>query len=211
MSAKFRRTHHAQINDHPLLRLDLQRWRPRLTLTLLFAGFTALSARAVYLQAWHDEFLTEEGEKRSQRVIPIPAYRGMITDRRGEPLAVSTPVESLWANPREADPTPQQIQALASILEKNPDQIRRLFADKSLRLRGTPGGAPQGPAGQKPENRRSVRQAGIPTLLPRRRSCRPRVGHHQHRGPGPGRPGTGLPDLAHRRSRGRAGHQGPAR
>lgn len=131
MSAKFRRTHHAQINDHPLLRLDLQRWRPRLTLTLLFAGFTALSARAVYLQAWHDEFLTEEGEKRSQRVIPIPAYRGMITDRRGEPLAVSTPVESLWANPREADPTPQQIQALASILEKNPDQIRRLFADKS--------------------------------------------------------------------------------
>lgn len=128
---KPRRAHHAHPHDHPLLRLDLQRWRQRLTLTLIFAGFSALSARAVYLQAWHDEFLAEEGDKRSQRVIPIPAYRGMITDRRGEPLAVSTPVESLWANPREADPTPQQIQALASILEKNPDQIRRLLTDKS--------------------------------------------------------------------------------
>ena len=128
---KPRRAHHGHTNDHPLLRLDLQRWRQRLTLTLLFAGFSALSARAVYLQAWHDDFLEEEGEKRMQRVIPIPAYRGMITDRRGEPLAVSTPVESLWANPREANPSPQQIQALASILEKNPDHIRRLLTDKS--------------------------------------------------------------------------------
>jgi len=126
-----RRAHHPHANDHPLLRLDLQRWRQRLTLTLLFAGFAALSVRAVYLQAWHGEFLTEEGDKRIQRVIPIPAYRGMITDRRGEPLAVSTPVESLWVNPREADPTPQQIQALASILEKNPDQIRGIMTDKS--------------------------------------------------------------------------------
>jgi len=128
---KPRRAHNTQANDHPLLRLDLQRWRQRLTLTLLFAGFTALSARAVYLQAWHDDFLEGEGEKRMQRIIPIPAYRGMITDRRSEPLAVSTPVESLWVNPREANPSPQQIQALAGILDKNPDQIRHLLTDKS--------------------------------------------------------------------------------
>ena len=125
------RARHTHSQAHPLLRLDLQRWRQRLTLTLLFAGFAALSARAVYLQAWNDEFLTGEGEKRMQRVIPIPAYRGMITDRRGEPLAVSTPVETLWANPREANTTPEQIQALASILDKNPDQLARQMADKS--------------------------------------------------------------------------------
>lgn len=129
MSVKPRRAHHA--NGHPLLQLDLQRWRQRLTLLMLFAGFAVLSARAVYLQAWQNDFLEEEGEKRLQRVVPIPAYRGMITDRRGEPLAVSTPVESLWANPREMDATPEQIQALASILEKNPEQIQRLLADKS--------------------------------------------------------------------------------
>ena len=116
---------------HPLLHLDLQRWRMRLTLALLFGGFAALSARAVYLQVWQSEFLTDQGEKRVQRIAPIPAYRGMITDRRGEPLAVSTPVETLWANPREANPSAAQIQSLAHILEKNPDQLRRLFADKS--------------------------------------------------------------------------------
>jgi len=116
---------------HPLLHLDLQRWRMRLTLALLFGGFAALSARAVYLQVWQSDFLTDQGEKRVQRVAPIPAYRGMITDRRGEPLAVSTPVETLWANPKEANPTPAQIQSLAHILDKNPDQIAKLFADKS--------------------------------------------------------------------------------
>jgi cell division protein FtsI (penicillin-binding protein 3) len=116
---------------HPLLHLDLQRWRMRLTLALLFGGFAALSVRAVHLQVWQSDFLTDQGEKRVQRVAPIPAYRGMITDRRGEPLAVSTPVETLWANPKEANPSPAQIQSLAHILDKNPDQIAKLFADKS--------------------------------------------------------------------------------
>jgi cell division protein FtsI (penicillin-binding protein 3) len=120
----------AKPQAHPLLRLDLQRWRARLTLGLLFAGFAALSARAVYLQVWQSDFLTNQGEKRAQRIAEIPAYRGMITDRRGEPLAVSTPVETLWANPKEADPSAEQIQALADILGKKPEQIARLFADK---------------------------------------------------------------------------------
>ena len=115
---------------HPLLRLDLQRWRARLTLGLLFAGFVALSARAVYLQVWQSDFLTNQGDKRAQRIAAIPAYRGMITDRRGEPLAVSTPVETLWVNPKEASPSAAEIQALADILGRNPDQIARLFADK---------------------------------------------------------------------------------
>jgi cell division protein FtsI (penicillin-binding protein 3) len=122
--------HHPRAH-HPLLHLDLQRWRMRLTLALLFGGFAALSARAVYLQVWQSEFLTDQGEKRVQRIAAIPAYRGMITDRRGEPLAVSTPVETLWANPREAGPSPAQLQSLAHILDKNPDQLTRLFADKS--------------------------------------------------------------------------------
>ncbi len=122
---------HANTHAHPLLRLDLQRWRARLTLGLLFAGFAALSVRALYLQVWQSDFLTNQGEKRAQRIAPIPAYRGMITDRRGEPLAVSTPVETLWANPKEAHPSATQIQALAHILDKSPEQVARLFADKA--------------------------------------------------------------------------------
>jgi ferric-dicitrate binding protein FerR (iron transport regulator) len=50
---------------HPLLHLDLQRWRMRLTLALLFGGFAALSVRAVHLQVWQSDFLTDQGEKRS--------------------------------------------------------------------------------------------------------------------------------------------------
>ena len=46
------------------------------------------------------EFLQGQGAKRSLRTAEIPAYRGVITDRRGEPLAVSTPVVSIWANPQ---------------------------------------------------------------------------------------------------------------
>jgi len=117
--------------SHTMLHLDLQRWRMRLTLALLFGGFAALSVRAVYLQAWHNDFLNEEGDKRIQRVAPIPAYRGVISDRRGEPVAVSTPVETIWINPRQANASPEQIQALGRILERDPHQIARLFADRT--------------------------------------------------------------------------------
>jgi cell division protein FtsI (penicillin-binding protein 3) len=115
---------------NPLLRLDLQRWRMRVVMALLFGGFAALTARATYLQTWQTEFLNQEGGKRVNRVIEIPAHRGMITDRRGEPLAISTPVESLWANPRDVQATPSQIQALATLIEADPDELRRQLADK---------------------------------------------------------------------------------
>jgi cell division protein FtsI (penicillin-binding protein 3) len=47
------------------------------------------------------DFLKGQGDARSLRHIPIPAHRGLITDRNGEPLAVSTPVTTLWANAKE--------------------------------------------------------------------------------------------------------------
>ena len=116
---------------NPILRLDLQRWRMRLVMGLVFGGFAALTARAAYLQGWQNDFLNKQGDMRVQRVVEIPAHRGMITDRRGEPLAISTPVESLWVNPREAEATPAQIQALASRLDLDPDGVARQFADKA--------------------------------------------------------------------------------
>ena len=115
---------------NPLLRLDLQRWRMRLMLGVLFAGYAALSARAMYLQGWQDEFLKEKGEARINRLLTIPAYRGMLTDRRGEPLAISTPVESLWLNPREAEATPEQIASLAALLDLEAAALKKTFGDK---------------------------------------------------------------------------------
>jgi cell division protein FtsI (penicillin-binding protein 3) len=116
---------------NPLLRIDLQRWRMRVVMILLFGGFAALTARATYLQTWQNDFLAKEGGKRVNRVVEIPAHRGMITDRRGEPLAISTPVESLWVNPRLAKASPQQLQALATRIDTDPDELGGIFADKN--------------------------------------------------------------------------------
>jgi cell division protein FtsI (penicillin-binding protein 3) len=108
---------------------DLQRWRMRLVMTLVFGGFATLTARAAYLQGWQTDFLNRQGDIRVQRVVDIPAHRGMITDRRGEPLAISTPVESVWLNPREAEANPRQIDALAARLRIDPDELARQFKD----------------------------------------------------------------------------------
>ena len=61
----------------------------------------ALVVRAVDLQVVDKDFYQQQGDERFLRDIPIPTSRGMIIDRNGEPLAVSTPVESIWANPQE--------------------------------------------------------------------------------------------------------------
>ena len=55
--------------------------------------------RALDLQVLNKDFLQEHGDARALRVVDIPAHRGMILDRNGEPLAVSTPVNSIWATP----------------------------------------------------------------------------------------------------------------
>ncbi len=119
---------HANRHANPLLRLDLQRWRMRLVMGLIFGGFAVLAGRAAYLQIWQNEFLNLQGDKRINRLVPIPAHRGMILDRRGEPLAISTPVESVWVNPREAEASPEQIEALAALLEEDASHLARVFA-----------------------------------------------------------------------------------
>ena len=116
---------------NPLLRLDLQRWRMRFVLALVFAGFAALTARAAWLQGWQTDFLNEQGDRRIQRINEVPAHRGMITDRRGEPLAISTPVESVWANPRELAASPEQMRALSTRLGLDHKSLQRTLDDRS--------------------------------------------------------------------------------
>lgn len=95
----------------------------------------ALVARAFDVQVLNNDFYVRQGDARSLREIPIPTSRGMITDRNGEPLAVSTPVDSLWANPPEllkhSDRIPELAQALGVPAE---DLARRLSqrADKEF-------------------------------------------------------------------------------
>jgi cell division protein FtsI (penicillin-binding protein 3) len=76
----------------------------------------ALVGRAFDVQVYNNDFYLQQGDARSLREIPIPTSRGMITDRNGEPLAVSTPVESVWGNPQELLKNPARIPELAAAL-----------------------------------------------------------------------------------------------
>jgi len=76
-------------------------WRFRVAVGLLLAMVSAIVWRIVDLHVIDHDFLQEQGDARSVRHISIPAHRGQITNRNGEPLAVSTPVATLWANPKE--------------------------------------------------------------------------------------------------------------
>ncbi len=76
------------------------RGRRLLVLGVLALAAGLLAARAVDLQVLDKDFLQGQGDARFLRVVEEPAHRGMITDRFGEPLAISTPVDSVWANPQ---------------------------------------------------------------------------------------------------------------
>ncbi|WP_178090675.1 penicillin-binding protein 2 [Pseudomonas sp. SJZ079] len=91
-------------------------WRFRLVLLLLALMVGAIAWRIVDLQVVDRDFLQAHGDARSVRHIPIPAHRGLITDRNGEPLAVSTPVTTLWANGKELYKAREQLGALAKAL-----------------------------------------------------------------------------------------------
>jgi cell division protein FtsI (penicillin-binding protein 3) len=91
-------------------------------LTLAAGG---LVWRAVDLQLVDHGFLAREGDARFTRIAEISAHRGTITDRYGEPLAVSTPVDSVWANPRELRAAIDQLPRLASALKQDRVELAR--------------------------------------------------------------------------------------
>lgn len=106
-------------------------WRSRLLFVLLLLGLCALMARAVYLQGIHNDFLQQKGDARYGRVVDINAHRGMITDRYGEPLAISTPVESIWVSPQDVEATPQQVKQLAQIVGMDVEEVKNRLFDTS--------------------------------------------------------------------------------
>lgn len=119
------------MNHAARLQLDLKlpAWRSRLLLAGLLLWFVALAMRALYLQGLNNDFLQQKGESRYSRVIEISATRGMIVDRNNEPLAISTPVESVAASPADIEITPEQTLKLAALLETDVGEIRRKIAD----------------------------------------------------------------------------------
>ena len=114
----------------PELRLRLEGWRSRVVLGLAGAGFLLLAGRAFWLQGLDHSFLQAKGEARYGRIVDMPASRGPVRDRHGQPLAISTPVESIWVTPDEFEPTEAQLRALAKSLGMTPAEIRQKVANK---------------------------------------------------------------------------------
>jgi cell division protein FtsI (penicillin-binding protein 3) len=116
---------------HPDLVVKLPAWRARLLLGLLLAWLAVLAGRSFYLQSLNHGFLQQKGESRYSRVIDISATRGKIVDRHNEPLAISTPVESVAASPADVEMTRDQAQRLGRLLGLNPADLKKKLADTS--------------------------------------------------------------------------------
>ena len=116
--------------DNPITRVQFPIWRGRLVLLVFGLAFLVLLARAVYLQSINREFLQQQGGKRYERTLSLPASRGKIVDRQGVVLAASIPAKAIWAIPEDAkSATDAQLQALSKIIDIPVKQIRKRLAD----------------------------------------------------------------------------------
>ena len=122
------------MSRRPQAVIHIATWRLLVVTVLLLVMLALLVGRLLVLQVIDSDrgvsFLQRQGAMRAVRAAEIPAYRGVITDRRGTPLAVSTPVVSLWANPQvlQAQSAPH-IVALASALGLSEVALRDRLAD----------------------------------------------------------------------------------
>lgn len=113
----------------PMVIVKLPAWRRRLLLVLVLLGFVALLGRSLYLQSFHKRFLQEKGDARYNRTLVLPSQRGKITDRYGELLAISSPVESVWANPSDVKINAAQTKKIAELLNLKVDAISKKLAN----------------------------------------------------------------------------------
>jgi cell division protein FtsI (penicillin-binding protein 3) len=149
------------VNAAQTIVVNLPAWRRRLLLVLILFGYVVLLGRSVYLQGTHREFLQKKGDARYTRSMVLPAHRGNITDRNGDLLAISTPVESIWASPPDVKINQAQIKQLAKLLGVKAEVIEKKLSHNEkefvyLKRR------------QSPELARNVMQLGIPGVFTQR-------------------------------------------
>ena len=111
-------------------------WRLMFVFAVIVALLIVIGWKVADLQVLHNDVLQQQGDARTLRNEEIIATRGNIVDRNGEPLALSTPVLTLWLNPKEILQSPEQgeqlDEAFAS-LELDPAQMRQRILENSAR------------------------------------------------------------------------------
>ena len=100
-------------------------------LGLLGAAAGGLVARAAYMQVINTDFFQNKGDAYFVRAVDVPAHRGMILDRNGEPLAVSSPVDSIWVDPREFLNQRERWPQLATALEMTMAELEQKLTGRS--------------------------------------------------------------------------------
>jgi cell division protein FtsI (penicillin-binding protein 3) len=108
-------------------------WRRKTVLGLLALGALIVIGRAFHLQVIERDFLTSEGAKRHVRTVTLAAHRGAILDRRGEPLALSAPVDSIWAVPSALLASPEHLAAVAKVIKLKPRELTRYLEERATR------------------------------------------------------------------------------
>ena len=116
----------------------IPRWRYYLVMLVLASLPILLLVKIAQLQILPSQergvdFLQHQGDSRAIRNITIPAYRGLITDRNGEPLAISTPVTAIVANPKNIQKSDIERLSLALKISENQLQSRlQRYRNKSF-------------------------------------------------------------------------------
>lgn len=108
--------------------------RLKVVLLGVFVLAAVIAAWLIYLFTAKQSFLAAEGDARSLRYSVIPAHRGLITDRNGEPLAVSTPMSTIWVNPQELVQDRTRWPELAEALGMSLDTLSKTIDDRASRL-----------------------------------------------------------------------------
>lgn len=114
-------------------RESFSRWRFALVVLLLLAMAILLLWNVASLQVVEKDqsFLQEQGDARTIREEVLVAHRGVITDRNGEPLAVSTPLTSLWLNPKQWSYDAAEQKQLADLLPLSEQELSKKLAAHS--------------------------------------------------------------------------------
>lgn len=99
-------------------------WRINVVRLVFLSLVLGLGWRLTDIQVLNPDFLRDQGDARHVRKVPVAAHRGMILDRHGEPLAISTPVHSVWVNPQEIDADSIKLSKLAKVLHLNAKKIK---------------------------------------------------------------------------------------
>lgn len=116
-------------SEDPIIQIHAARsWRIWLVVFLLALIVAGIASKLLSLYGDDQAFLRDQGDKRTLRTMLIPAHRGLITDRNGEPLAVSAPVATIWADPFLTDLQHGGLTRLAQLLDMKPQALKQTLA-----------------------------------------------------------------------------------